>query len=116
MLAIKFGTGIITEHRNTNLAWTTIPDFQAQNASGITFDTSNVTWAEFRGKINVRVEMSDYKINDRVPTTGWGSFSYDYFGADARRVKIYIEPFYMEQLYAGDVFECTSTQSIFAAE
>ena len=74
------------------------------------------TWAEMRGKLNVRVEMSDYTINGRVPTTGWGNFSHDYFGADARRVKIYIEPFYLEQLYEGDVFECTSTQSIFAAE
>lgn len=126
MLAIKFGTGLITELRNTNLDWADIPDYTSQNggsdadmASGIMnsvkFDTAGVTWAEFRGKLNVRVEMSDYTVNG-VQTDATGSFSYDYFGANSRRVKIYIEPFHMKQLYAGDVLECTSTQSIFAAE
>jgi hypothetical protein len=115
MLAISFKDGIITDHRNTNLAWTAIPDYQKQNESGITFDTNGVTWAEFRGKINVRVEMTDNKING-VLTAVTGSFNYDHFGGDNRRVKIYIEPAYNFNLYAGDVFECTSTQSIFAAE
>lgn len=115
MLAIAFKDGIITEHRNTNLAWTAIPDFQAQNASGISVSSDGVTWAEFRGKINVRVEMSDYTLNGNA-TQAKGWFSYDYFGANSRRVKIYIEPFYMQQLYEGDVLECTSTQTVFAAE
>ena len=115
MLAIAFKDGIITEHRNTNLDWTVIPDYQAQNATDIKFNTSGVTWAEFRGKLNVRVEMTGNTVNG-VLTEASGSFNYDHFGGTNRRVKIYIEPKYDFQLYAGDVYECTSTQSIFAAE
>jgi hypothetical protein len=115
MLAIAFKDGIITELRNERLDWTAIPDFQSQNGTDISFDTKGITWAEMRGKINVRVEMTDNKING-VLTAVTGSFNYDHFGGDNRRVKIYIEPAYNFNLYAGDVFECTSTQSIFAAE
>ena len=119
MLAIAYRDGIITEHRNTNLDWTAIPDYQVQNATdvtlGFTFNPEGVTWAELRGKINVRVEMTGNTING-VPTEARGTFNYDHFGGTNRRVKIYIEHKYNFQLYAGDVFECTSTQSIFAAE
>ena len=117
MLAIAFKDGIITEHKSTNMTeWTEIPDYKSQNGVNIQHNSTGVTKAELRGKIYVSVEMTKHELNG-VQTSPFGSFSYDHFGSDsARRIKIYIEPFYNVTMAAGDVLEIVSFQQVFALE
>lgn len=117
MLAISLDygeyEGLITEHwDNVHNEWIEIGDF---NVSEGRYSASGMTEAKMRGLLNVSVSAYDCTFNGEA-LTPTGHFSYNYFSDDNMRVKIYIAPFSNRTFEAGDVFECTSFQSVFAAE
>ena len=117
MLAISLDygeyEGLITEHwDNVHNEWIEIGEF---TESAGKYSASGMTEAKMRGILNVSVSAYDCTFNGQA-LTPTGHFSYNYFSDDNMRVKIYIAPFSNRTFAVGDVFECTSFQSVFAAE
>ena len=103
--------GLIREHwDNISEKWIEISDFDTHknmcNATGF-------VEARMRGLLDVHLNTYDCKING-VATSPYGHFSYQAY--NPKRVKIYVDPFQNRTLDAGDVFESTSFQSIFATK
>ena len=103
--------GLIREHwDNVSGKWMEIADFSEHqnrcNAEGF-------TEARMRGLLDVHLNTYDCRINGEA-TLPYGHFSYQAY--KPKRVKIYVDPFRNRTLEAGDVFESTSFQAIFATE
>lgn len=103
--------GLICEHwDNISEKWIEIADFDTHrnmcNATGL-------VEARMRGLLDVHLNTYDCMING-IATAPYGHFSYQAYSP--KRVKIYVDPFQNRTLEVGDVFECTSFQSIFATK
>ena len=116
-ISLEYGEyeGLITEHwDNKNDRWIEIGDL-SQSDHGSHYGQTGMTEVKMRGLLNVYLDTYDCYINGEAITPN-GHFSYNWFADNNRRVKIYVDPFSNHTFNAGDVFESTSFQSVFAAE
>ena len=100
---------LISEHwDNMSDSWMEICDFDHHHTE---CKATGFVEARMRGLIDVHLNTYDYKVNG-VATSPFGHFSYQAY--TPKRIKIYVDPFSYRSLDVGDVFDCTSFQSIFA--